>query len=231
MPIITATDLHKSYRPSGQAPTVVLRGASLAVDPGEFLAIIGPSGAGKSTLLHILASLDDADSGEVKYDFGESQYSSLQFATSDLATLRNLHLGVVFQFHHLLPEFTALENVMMPALVAGHQTQAAKDSARQLMEKVGVAERADHAPSELSGGEQQRVAIARALINKPKVLFADEPTGNLDSANAEKITELIAELQESTGITCIVATHSERLAGAAHRKVFMRDGRCEETPA
>ena len=230
MPIITATDLHKSYRPSGQAPTVVLRGASLKVDPGEFLAIIGPSGAGKSTLLHILASLDDADSGEVNYNFADSQFNSLELTSTNLAQLRNSYLGVVFQFHHLLPEFTALENVAMPALVAGLDQRTATNDARELLEKVGVADRADHAPSELSGGEQQRVAIARALVNKPKVLFADEPTGNLDSANAEKISELIAEVQASTGVTCIIATHSERLAANAHRKVFMVDGQCKDQP-
>ena len=228
MAILSATGLKKAYRPSGQAPTVVLRGASLLVEPKEFVAIVGPSGAGKSTLLHLLASLDDADEGTVLYDFGEKQFEVGTLSSSSLSSLRNTYLGVVFQFHHLLPEFTALENVMMPALVSGASKSQASESAKKLLDRVGVMDRAQAAPSELSGGEQQRVAIARALVNKPRVLFADEPTGNLDTANAEVITELIADLQESTGVTCIVATHSQELAGHAHRVVRMEDGICLE---
>lgn len=228
MAILTAVNLEKAYRPSGQAPTIVLRGANLSVDQGEFLAIVGPSGAGKSTLLHILASLDNADSGEVIYHFNDKPQSSKTLSTSQLAALRNSRIGMVFQFHHLLPEFTALENVMMPALIAQKSTSEAKRLAMALLERVGVADRASHAPSELSGGEQQRIAIARALVNEPRILFADEPTGNLDTANAENITGLIAELQRSIGITCVVATHSVDLAAHAHRIVHMHDGTCVE---
>jgi lipoprotein-releasing system ATP-binding protein len=225
MLILTATGIEKSYRPSGQAPTVVLRGASITVEEGEFLAIVGPSGAGKSTLLHVLASLDEADAGTVEYRF-ERTISSNDVKGADLARLRNHDIGMVFQFHHLLPEFTALENVMMPRLIAGTAWSTARKEALDLLDHVGVAERADHAPSELSGGEQQRVAIARALVNTPRILFADEPTGNLDTANAENIIRLLTDLQRSTSITCIVATHSMDLARAAHRIVRMQDGLC-----
>ena len=226
MAILTATDLEKAYRPKGQAPTVVLRGATLSVEPGEFVAVVGPSGAGKSTLLHILATLDDADAGSVEYHFDDVHYSTASIPRPPFSVLRSRYIGMVFQFHHLLPEFTAIENVMMPALVAGDAWRVAREKALQLMERVGIADRAHHAPSELSGGEQQRVAIARALVNDPRILFADEPTGNLDTANAQNITDLITDLQKKIGITCIVATHSEELAARSHRVIHMQDGRC-----
>ncbi len=224
MPILQASDIHKAYHPAGQAPTVVLRGANLSCEPGEFMAIVGPSGAGKSTLLHILASLDDPDSGTVTiWDMGKGLLYS-ECSPQRLAKVRNDLIGMVFQFHHLLPEFTAIENVMMPSLVAGDTTAVAREKAIALMDRMGVQERAEHMPSELSGGEQQRVALARALVNEPRILFADEPTGNLDTANATIVADLISELQLTMGIACIVATHSTELSQRAHRIVSMRDG-------
>ena len=226
MPILNATNIHKAYHPADQAPTVVLRGADLAVEPSEFLAVVGPSGAGKSTLLHILATLDAPDQGNVWYEVGGSRVDATTLDPTALAALRNGTVGMVFQFHHLLPEFTALENVMMPVLVAGSSWSVARDKAASLMKRVGLKDRAEHMPTELSGGEQQRVAIARALVNDPKILFADEPTGNLDTANADIVSELLEELQRDLGITCVIATHSKDLASRAHRIVQMQDGRC-----
>jgi lipoprotein-releasing system ATP-binding protein len=226
MPLLQATGLTKQYHTPGQAATVVLRGAEFTCEPGEFVAVTGPSGAGKSTLLHILASLDLPDSGMVslQVDGKHHQYQSL--SARQLAALRNKAIGVVFQFHHLLPEFTALENVMMPVLISGSSQARARTQAQDMLRRVGLAAREDHAPSELSGGEQQRVAIARALVNQPSIVFADEPTGNLDSENAEGIAELLIDLQRQTGMACVVATHSNSLAEQAHRTVRMQDGIC-----
>lgn len=228
MPILTATDLHKSYQPSGQAPTVVLRGVTVSIDEGEFVAIVGPSGAGKSTLLHILASLDEPSTGTVTLNTDGTPVQYTACSTSEIAAIRNSNIGMVFQFHHLLPEFSALENVMMPALIAGQTQTEARQVALELLSRVGVDHRSENMPSELSGGEQQRVAIARALINNPRILFADEPTGNLDTANAQVVSELIVDLQKSIGITCVVATHSMELANKAHRIIRMQDGACFE---
>jgi len=228
MPLLRATDLHKSYHPADQAPTVVLKGAHFSCETSEFVAIMGPSGAGKSTLLHILATLDVPDHGTVQMDLEGGTITTASLSPKELAELRNSSIGMVFQFHHLLPEFTALENVMMPVLVAGSSWLVARNKASALMERVGLKDRADHMPTELSGGEQQRVAIARALVNDPKILFADEPTGNLDTANADIVSDLLEELQRDLGITCVIATHSKDLAARAHRIVQMQDGRCIE---
>lgn len=225
--MISATDIHKSYSiPGSSAPTEVLRGASIVCEKGEFVAIVGPSGAGKSTLLHIMASVDIADSGTVVLQTpnGPIKYSDL--SSNALAKFRNSTIGMVFQYHHLLPEFTAVENVMMPALIAGVSKSDAKIKAMKLLERIGLSNRADHATQELSGGEQQRVAIARAVINKPLLLFADEPTGNLDTENANIILTLISELQREYNLTCVIATHSADLVGSAHRVVTMIDGQC-----
>ncbi|MDZ4746018.1 MAG: ABC transporter ATP-binding protein [bacterium] len=233
MPLLIATDIRKSYRRTGQADTVVLRGVSLSVSAGEFVALVGPSGAGKSTLLHILASLDDADSGSIELTSEKIRQASIgssnvvNYASIDdkqRSRLRNEVIGMVFQFHHLLPEFTAVENVMMPLLIAGVADKAARARAMTLLEKVSLAHRAPHMPSELSGGEQARVAIARALINDPAILFADEPTGNLDSANATAVVDLLCDLQRTSGITCVIATHSDEIARRAQRVVKMKDG-------
>lgn len=224
MPLLTAERITKSYTRSGQADTVVLRGVSATIDAGEFVAITGPSGAGKSTLLHILASLDEPDGGHVVLTTGTSRFAYDSMSSSALSAMRNRYVGVVFQFHHLLPEFSAIENVMMPALIAGTNAQTARTKATSLLDRVGMVHRATHAPSELSGGEQQRVAIARALMNDPLLLVADEPTGNLDSANATAVTDLLCELQESFGMTCLIATHSTDVAARAHRILHLKDG-------
>lgn len=224
MAVLIATDLHKSYARAGQTPTHVLRGVSLSVDRGAFIALMGPSGAGKSTLLHIMASLDTPDRGTVALHVDDRAQTYASMSAQAVARLRNRHLGMVFQFHHLLPEFSAIENVMMPRLIAGASSTEAHASAMRLLDRVGLRHRATHAPAEMSGGEQQRVAIARALVNGPTVLFADEPTGNLDSANAEGIIALLVDLQATEGLTCIVATHSQDLAARAHRVLHMKDG-------
>ena len=229
MSLLTAEDLHKAYKPDGQAPTVVLRGADFTCELAEFVAIVGRSGAGKSTLLHILASLDSADSGTVVLTLDDVEYRYDTMSVSQLAQIRNSVVGMVFQFHHLLPEFTAIENVMMPMLIAGRRKKETRQKAMLLLERVGMTHRSEHMPNELSGGEQQRIAIARALINDPKILFADEPTGNLDTENAVLITNLLVELQQTTGIACVVATHSEEMAAQAHRVVYMKDGRCQNS--
>jgi lipoprotein-releasing system ATP-binding protein len=198
----------------------VLRGLNLSITKGEILAIVGASGAGKSTLLHILGTLDRPTSGSVMYE-GMDVFT---LSDEDLAHFRNKQIGFVFQFHHLLPEFTALENVAMPALIAGEKLAAVRSRALELLREVGLANRADQKPPKLSGGEQQRVAVARALMNSPKVVLADEPSGNLDSANARNLHRLLWTLSRSRGQTIVVVTHNEALAKQADRVVRIVDG-------
>ncbi len=221
--LISVTSLTKEFqaddtRESGRLR--VLRGLNLSIQEGELLAIVGASGAGKSTLLHIIGTLDRPTSGSVRFDgvdvFGMSD--------EDLARFRNHQIGFVFQFHHLLPEFSALENVAMPALIAGQSVPAVRDRALALLRDVGLAARADQRPTKLSGGEQQRVAVARALMNSPRVLLADEPSGNLDSANARNLHRLLWNLSRSKGQTVVVVTHNEALARQADRVVRIMDG-------
>lgn len=199
----------------------VLHQVSLEVAAGEFVAIVGPSGAGKSTLLHLLSMLDTPDEGVVTIA-GKNLY---QLSRSAQAAFRNQHLGFVFQFHHLLPEFTALENVCMPLWIAGIAKKQAKEQAKEVLSVVGLPERLHHKPSELSGGEQQRVAIARAIVHRPQIIFADEPTGNLDTANAAFVHRLFLDLREKYGLTFIIVTHNEQLAEMADRILFMKDGK------
>lgn len=199
----------------------VLRGIDLEIYEGEIVSIVGSSGAGKSTLLHILGGLDKPSEGEVYW--GEKNISELNDET--LARLRTKEVGFVFQFHHLLPEFTALENVAMPQMILGKTLTAAQDSAKSVLPLVGLAERSNHKPSELSGGEQQRIAIARAIVNKPKVVLADEPTGNLDSATSEELFSLIQRLNKENKQTFIIATHNENLAHRSHRVLRIEDGK------
>ena len=198
----------------------VLKGVSLEVGKGEIVSIVGASGAGKTTLLQIIGTLLPADGGEVEIAgtklFGLNEKRTAEF--------RNRHIGFVFQFHNLLPEFSALENVMMPALIGGTKRKEAKQRAIELLEAVGLSERAEHKPAQLSGGEQQRVAIARALINRPSVVLADEPTGNLDTHNRDEIQRLLFEVREKFGQTIVMVTHDERLAEMADRKIVMSDG-------
>ncbi|MBM4178560.1 MAG: ABC transporter ATP-binding protein [Ignavibacteria bacterium] len=224
--ILTAKNIVKSYTSDGVVVTPVLRGASVVVDKGEFVAIVGPSGAGKSTLLHVLASLDTFDSGDIKLHIDGNDYDYGAMTEPMYARLRQDHIGFVYQFHHLLPEFTARENVMMPSLIRGDGKKVTSERAAMLLERVGLYERAEHMPSELSGGEQQRVAIARAVMNAPAILFADEPTGNLDSTNAGHVRSLLQDLQAEYSLTCIVATHSSELWESASRVVRIVDGVC-----
>jgi lipoprotein-releasing system ATP-binding protein len=191
---------------------------------GDTIALVGASGAGKSTLLHIIGTLDRPSSGNV-YFRGDDVFTLNEGA---LATFRNRSIGFVFQFHHLLPEFTALENVMMPALISGVAREEARKSAVMYLEDVGLAHRLHHKPGELSGGEQQRVAIARALVLSPALLLADEPTGNLDRKTSEEVHELLAGIQQKTGLTLIIVTHNERLAARMGKTIIMVDGRIQE---
>ena len=199
----------------------VLRGVNLTVSAGEIVSIVGASGAGKTTLLQILGTLDLPDQGDVQID----GTSTKGFTRNQLSAFRNTNLGFVFQFHRLLPEFNALENVMMPAWIAGDKGRNTQQRATNLLNDLGLGHRLDHNPAELSGGEQQRVAVARALMNRPKVLLADEPSGNLDSENAELLHDLFFDLRERFGQTIVLVTHNEGLAKRADRMLRMADGR------
>lgn len=204
----------------------VLRDVNLRIGRAELISLVGKSGVGKSTLLHILGTLDHPTGGRVQYE----GLDVFELEEKDLAGFRNRTIGFIFQFHHLLPEFTALENVMMPALIARQPRSAARDRALSLLERVGLSERLSHRPGELSGGEQQRVAIARALVMEPKLVLADEPTGNLDHVTSDEIHELMVELNEETHTTFLIATHSHELAAQMHRHLTVAGGRLDEMP-
>ena len=199
----------------------VLKGVDLEINKGEVVSIVGPSGSGKSTLLHILGTLDSADMGEVKMN--NVLINSLTGVK--LSAFRNKHIGFVFQFHHLLPEFSALENVCIPGWIAGKKKAEVKAEAERLLNMLGLAERMENKPNQLSGGEQQRVAVARALINKPDIIFADEPTGNLDSANAKELHQLFFDLRKNFNQTFLIVTHYEELAQLSDRVLHMKDGK------
>lgn len=199
----------------------VLKGVDITVQTGEIVSIVGSSGAGKSTLLHILGTLDKADEGHICLD--GQQVDLLE--GKKLAAFRNRHIGFVFQFHHLLPEFSALENVSIPAWIAGRKKKEVADRAAELLTTLGLADRMENKPQELSGGEQQRVAVARALINNPSIVFADEPTGNLDSVHAKELHELFVQLRNDFKQTFLIVTHNEELAGMSDRVLHMKDGR------
>ena len=199
----------------------VLRGIDLEIERGEVVSIVGASGAGKTTLLQIMGTLDKADSGSVIID----GVDVLKLSDARRSAFRNKHLGFVFQFHQLLPEFTALENVMMPALIGGTSWAEAKKRAEELLAYMGLSDRAGHKPGELSGGEKQRVAVARALVGKPDVVFADEPSGSLDTRNKQELHRLFFDLRDSMGQTFVIVTHDEQFAALADRTISMRDGR------
>jgi lipoprotein-releasing system ATP-binding protein len=218
-PLLTVDDLWKAY-PTRTGPIEVLRGASLIVHPGEMLAIVGASGVGKSTLLHVLGGLDRADRGRVT--IGEVDLGALSDA--ELVAFRNRSVGFVFQFHHLLPEFTALENAEMPLRIARRPPAEVSARAHRLLSRVGLDERLRHRPGMLSGGEQQRVAVARALAMGPAVLLADEPTGNLDEHTAETLHSLLREMHREEGLTSVIATHNPRLAALCDRALRLEDG-------
>ncbi len=218
--MLKAIDIEKSY-----GSLQVLKKVSLTVNEGEIVSLVGASGAGKSTLLHILGTLDKPDKGIVQLK-GRDIFKQTD---KQLAAFRNQSLGFIFQFHHLLPEFTALENVCIPAFIAGKGKQEAELRAKELLDTLKVSHRSHHKPSELSGGEQQRVAVARALMNKPAVILADEPSGNLDTANARSLHELFFQLRDQMKQTFVIVTHNEELANMADRKIFMKDGVIVET--
>lgn len=213
--MIKANNIHKSF-----GTLEVLKGVSLEVKRSEVVSIVGQSGAGKTTLLQILGTLSAMDSGSLRID-GEDIGG---MNDNQLSDFRNRHIGFVFQFHHLLPEFTALENVMMPALIAGRSKQEAEKEALNLLKMMNLTERTTHKPSALSGGEQQRVAIARAIVNHPALLLADEPSGNLDTKNRDEIHSLFFRLRDELGQTTVIVTHDDGLASMADRKITMRDG-------
>ena len=218
--IINAKNIEKSF-----GTLKVLKGIDFSAEKSEVVSIMGASGAGKSTLLQILGTLSTPDSGSLEID----GVDVLGLGGKQLSAFRNKEIGFVFQFHHLLPEFTSLENIMIPAFIAGRTEKEAKSEAMELIDALGLSERASHKPSELSGGEQQRVAIARALINKPSILFADEPSGNLDSVTKREIHNLFFKLRDRFGQTIIIVTHDPELASMCDRSLFMRDGLFSET--
>jgi lipoprotein-releasing system ATP-binding protein len=213
--VIIADHIKKSF-----GTLVVLKDICFQANAAEVVSIVGASGAGKSTLLHILGTLSKPDSGRVTIDGTDV----LDLSDKELARFRNTRIGFVFQAHHLLPEFTALENVMIPALIAGKSRKKASSEAMELLTQLGLGDRINHKPSELSGGEQQRVAIARALVNRPAVLFADEPSGNLDSKNKGELHRLFFDLRDRYGITIIIVTHDKELAALSDRTLEMKDG-------
>lgn len=218
-PVVVARDITKTYH-DGTDELQILSGVNISVDLGEMLAIVGASGSGKSTLLHILGLLDEATSGEVLID-GQS---SLNFSEKERSIIRNRKLGFVYQFHHLLPEFSALDNVAMPLIVRRAPRKDARAQAAEVLEKVGLAERMIHNPSQLSGGERQRVALARALVTQPLCLLADEPTGNLDSKTAANMFELLVRIRQDFNTAFIIVTHDQKLANLADRQLMMERG-------
>ncbi|AXJ01009.1 lipoprotein-releasing system ATP-binding protein [Cyclonatronum proteinivorum] len=220
-PILYARDLKKSYEEKGSGEKLeVLKGVNIDIAANEIVAIVGASGSGKSTLLHLLGGLDRADSGDVF--FRGTNMSTLN--TAALAGFRNKNMGFVFQFHHLLPEFSALENVMMPALIGNHFAEKRNERAEMLLGQFGLAKRGHHRPSELSGGEQQRVAVARALMNEPDLLLADEPTGNLDEHNTQTLLDQLFELRNALSITVVMVTHDRKIASRCDRVLRIEQG-------
>ncbi|AKD05219.1 ABC transporter ATP-binding protein [Pontibacter korlensis] len=213
--MLQVKNIHKKY-----GSLEVLKGIDLSIGAGEVVSIVGASGAGKSTLLHILGTLDTADSGEVMFD----DKNIAKMNAADMARFRNRHIGFIFQFHNLLPEFTAVENVCLPGFLAGRPEKEVRQKAEELLTMLNLSHRFEHKPSEMSGGEQQRTAVARALINSPKIIFADEPSGNLDSKNAQELHDIFFRLRSEFNQTFVIVTHNEQLATMADRTLVMKDG-------
>ncbi len=220
MPRMEVENISKTYNPGTPREVTVLKGVSFSVDKGEIIGIVGPSGAGKSTLLHIMGMLERPSQGSVRFE----NMNPFDLPAQKMALFRNSKLGFVFQFHHLLPEFTALENVMMPLLIAGKTKKQAADAAMDILGQAGLEHRLTHRPTELSGGEQQRVAVARAVVHQPEVILADEPTGNLDLTTGDRIFDLLVNLNKSRNITLIVVTHSSQVAEKMERILQLADG-------
>ncbi len=218
--IIKTSGITKEYQISKTETLKVLKGIDVEIYEGEIVSIVGPSGAGKSTLLHLIGTLDKPTSGEVFFNGG----NVFKLSSNELARFRNTQIGFVFQFHHLLTEFTAIENVSIASMIGGKSIKEIESKAKELLSEVGLGERLNHKPSELSGGEAQRVAIARALINSPKIVLADEPTGNLDSKNSEEVMSLIFELRKKYNKTFVIVTHNEKFAQMTDRTLKMMDG-------
>ncbi len=221
VPLMRAEKVSKSFF-KGKTEIKVVRSVDFTIFTGEMVAITGASGVGKSTLLHILGTLEKPTAGTILY--GAQKQDVFRFSERSLSLFRNRALGFIFQFHYLLPEFTALENVMMPALIAGHSRAAAVKQAQELLNFVGLSHRVSHRPAELSGGEQQRVSIARAVILRPRLLLADEATGNLDSANGSMVMDLLSKLNQATGVSILLVTHDKEVAKRMHRVLGMKDG-------
>lgn len=220
--ILKGDHLSKSFpSKTGGEELVVLDDVSISINSGDVICVVGASGSGKSTLLHILGGLDQPDSGTISWQ-GQHMYD---MNSEELADFRNRKLGFVFQFHHLLPEFTALENVMMPALISGASSDEANDRAMELLERFGIPDRSGHRPTELSGGEQQRVAMARALINNPELILADEPTGNLDERNTEILLDMLFELRETDGVSILLITHEKDIAQRTDKTYELSKGK------
>ena len=217
--LLRAKSIFKSYN-QGMSRLEILKGVDLEIRKGDSVCIVGESGSGKSTLLHILGTLDRPDRGELSY----RESNLLQMSDDELATFRNEKMGFVFQFHHLLKEFTAIENVMMPLRIAGIDKKKSREQAFYWLEQIGVSHRAEHNPNQLSGGELQRVAIARALVRNPEIIFADEPTGNLDSTNGNLIKDLFFQLKEKHGLTLVIVTHDNSFASRFSKLMRLRDG-------
>lgn len=213
--MLQVVNIHKKY-----GALEVLKGIDLTINAGEVVSIVGASGAGKSTLLHILGTLDSADTGEVRFD----DKNITRMNATELARFRNRHIGFIFQFHNLLPEFTALENACLPGFLAGRPELEVTERAAELLSMLNLSHRMHHKPSEMSGGEQQRTAVARALINSPRIIFADEPSGNLDSHNAQELHEIFFRLRNEFNQTFVIVTHNEQLATMADRTLVMKDG-------
>lgn len=213
--MLVAKNIQKKYE-----HLQILKGIDLHVEASEIVSIVGSSGAGKTTLLQILGTLDQPDSGTVQIN----GVNPFELSSNKMAAFRNQHIGFIFQFHQLLPEFTAIENVCIPAMIGGKSMAEAKKLALPLLDRLGLSHRAEHKPSELSGGEQQRIAVARALINQPSIIFADEPSGNLDTENSQMLHKLFFELREEFKQTFVIVTHNEELATMADRKIVMKDG-------
>lgn len=219
--MITISNIRKSF-----GALEVLKGIDLHIGKGEVVSIVGPSGAGKTTLLQIIGTLDRPDTGSIQID----GIDVTKLSSKKLADFRNQHLGFVFQFHQLLPEFTAIENIMIPAYIAGTPQKQARQRAKELLDFMGLADRATHKPNELSGGEKQRVAVARALVNNPAVILADEPSGSLDSQNKAELHQLFFNLRDKFGQTFVIVTHDEQLASITDRTIHLRDGLIEDNP-